>query len=197
MSDQEWEIKAAVRERFKRVALHPQEEKKFPVGPDSAKRLGYSDEEIDRLPSSVTESFAGVGNPLSLGKLQAGDTVLDLGCGAGMDSILTARRVGPSGKVIGVDMIQEMVLKARKNVEAVGLTNIDLRCAEAENLPVDDESVDVLISNGMFNLCIDKTSVVKEISRVLRLGGRIQMADILLEEDLSPEELKRKGTWSD
>lgn len=197
MSDKEDKIRDAVRERFTHLALQPQEEKKFPVGPDSAKHLGYAAEEIDRLPSFVTESFAGVGNPFSLGKFEAGDTVLDLGCGAGMDSILAARRVGPSGKIIGVDMVEEMVLKARKNVGAVGLSNVDLHCADAEKLPVGDESVDVLISNGVFNLCLDKSRVIAEMSRVLRIGGRVQMADILLEKDLSPEELARKGTWSD
>jgi arsenite methyltransferase len=187
----------SIKERFVRVALNPEKEKKFPVGPDSAKRLGYSEEEIDSLPLSVTESFAGVGNPFSVGMLQEGEIVLDLGCGAGMDSILAARRIGPNGKVIGIDMTEEMVLKAKKNVDTVGLDNVDIRCGMVETLPVQENSVDVLISNGVLNLCVDKPAVVAEIVRVLRSGGRVQMADILLEEELSPDELAKKGTWSD
>jgi len=130
-------------------------------------------------------------------RIPAGDTVLDLGCGAGMDAILAARCVGPGGKIIGVDMVEEMVLKGKKNVEALGLRNVCFHCADAENIPVGDGSVDVLISNGVFNLCFDKPRVVAEMYRVLRMGGCVQMADILLEKDLPPEEVARKGTWSD
>jgi ubiquinone/menaquinone biosynthesis C-methylase UbiE len=159
--------------------------------------LGYDAHEIDRLPLSVTESFAGVGNPLALGALHRGQTVLDLGCGAGLDSILAARRVGPTGKVIGVDFSGEMVEKARRNADAVGLSNVAFLQAEVDTMPLTDESVDVVISNGVFNLCIDKPRVVAEAFRVLRPGGRIQMADILLDDGVTPEEVARKGTWSD
>ena len=191
------QIKAEIKQRFVKLALVPHEEQKFPVGPASAKRLGYDAHEIDSLPPSVTESFAGVGNPLALGALRAGQIVLDLGCGAGLDSILAARRVAPRGKVIGVDFAAEMVEKAKRNAKGVGTPNVEFRQGEADALPVRDGSVDVVISNGVFNLCIDKPKVLSEAFRVLRPGGRIQMADILLEDDVTPEEVARKGTWSD
>jgi arsenite methyltransferase len=190
-------IKAEIKQRFVKLALTPQEEQKFPVGPTSAKRLGYDAHEIDALPRSVTESFAGVGNPLALGELRVGQTVLDLGSGAGLDSILAARRVGTAGKVIGVDFATEMVEKAKRNAHSVGVTNAEFHQGDADALPVSDESVDVVISNGVFNLCLDKPKVLVEAFRVLRAGGRIQMADILLEDGVTPEEVARRGTWSD
>jgi ubiquinone/menaquinone biosynthesis C-methylase UbiE len=179
------------------LALAPHDERKFPVGPASAKRLGYDAIEIDALPTPVTESFAGVGNPFALGELRPGLTVLDLGCGAGFDSILAGRRVGPSGRVIGVDFAAEMVEKARRNAESVGVTNADFRQGEADAIPVDGGSVDVVISNGVFNLCLYKPKVLAEVFRVLRPGGRVQMADILLHDNVTPQEVTDKGTWSD
>jgi SAM-dependent methyltransferase len=190
-------FRETVCERFAKVAVAPDQEKKFPVGPTSAKSLGYEPDEIDALPLSATESYCGVGNPFGLGDLQPGQTILDLGSGAGLDSILAARRVRPSGKVIGVDMTQEMLVKAKRNVEAVGLTNVEFRQGTLEALPVEDKTIDVAISNGVFNLCGDKPKVVSEVFRVLRPGARLQMADILLHGDVRPEELAEKGTWSD
>lgn len=190
------QIKAEIKERFVKLALAPQEEHQLLVGPTSAKWLGYDAHEIDSLPRSVTESFAGVGNPLALGELRAGETVLDLGSGAGLDSILAAGRVGPIGKVIGVDFAAEMVEKAKRNADAVGATNAEFRQGEADAIPVNDGSVDVVISNGVFNLCLDKPKVLAEVFRVLRPGGRIQMADMLLEHGVTPEEVAQKGAWS-
>lgn len=196
MSDAE-EIREQVRQRYATIAVSPEKERKFPVGPESAKSLGYGADEIDALPASVTESFSGVGNPLSLGEPHAGETVLDLGCGSGLDSILAARQIGPTGKVIGVDMTPEMVDKARGNASVLGITNADFRHAQIETLPVEDGSVDTAISNGVLNLCPDKPTVLAEVFRVLRPGGRFQMADILLHDDVTPEEVARAGTWSD
>jgi arsenite methyltransferase len=191
------QIRAEIKQRFVKVALCPKEEQKFPVGTASAKRLGYDAAEVDALPRSVTESFAGVGNPLALDDLQAGQTVLDFGSGAGLDSILAARRVVTTGKVIGVDFVAEMLAKAKRNAEAVGVTNAEFRQGEVDALPVPDESIDVVISNGVFNLCLDKPKVLAEAFRVLRPGGRIQMADILLEDGVTPQDVESKGTWSD
>ena len=196
MTNERQEIQASIGRRFADLARSPNEEKGFPVGPDSAKRLGYSAQEIDALPPAATGSFAGVGNPFSPGDPCAGSVVLDLGCGAGMDSLLAARRVGPSGKVIGVDMVEEMLAKARRNAETAGASNVQFRCGLADALPLPEGTVDVLITNGVFNLCFDKLKVVAEMSRVLRPGGRLQMADILLEPHVTPEELAGKGTWS-
>jgi len=191
------EIKEQIRRRFVQVALDPAGELKFPVGPESAQRLGYDAAEIDALPPQVTESFAGVGNPLALGDLRAGEVVLDLGCGAGMDSILAACRVGPTGRVIGVDMTAAMVEKARANALAAGAANVEFRHGEADHLPAGDDSVDVVISNGVFNLCPDKPAVLAEVFRVLRESGRLQMADILLADDVTPEQVATRGEWSD
>jgi SAM-dependent methyltransferase len=197
MNETQDQIKDEIKRRFVKVALSPQEEKKFPVGPASAKRLGYDAAEIDAMPGSVTESFAGVGNPFALGELRAGQVVLDLGSGAGFDSILAARRVSPNGRVIGVDFAAEMVEKAKRNAEAVGVDNTEFRQGEADALPVEDGAADVVISNGVFNLCLDKPKVLAEAFRVLRPGGRIQMADILLHDNVTPQEVAAKGTWSD
>jgi arsenite methyltransferase len=191
------QIRARIHERFVRVARSPHERQPFAIGPESAKALGYNPAEIDALPAQVTESFAGVGNPLALGELRAGQTVLDFGCGAGLDSILAARGVGRSGKVIGVDVTEAMLAKARRNASALGVENVEFRRAEAADLPVPDGAVDVVISNGVFNLCLDKPKVLAEVFRVLKPGGRIQMADILLDDGVTPQEVERKGAWSD
>ncbi len=197
MSQTSDELRAAVKERFAAVAASPGQEKKFPVGPTSAKKLGYDPNEIDTLPASVTESFCGVGNPLGLGEVLPGQTVLDLGSGAGLDSVLAARGVGPTGKVIGVDLCREMIEKARRNAELLGLHNVEFVEAGIEKVPLPSGSVDVVISNGVFNLCPDKPTVLAESFRVLRPGGRLQMADILLHEDVTSEEVARLGEWSD
>ena len=191
------QIRARIEERFVKVARSPHEEQPFLIGPDSARRLGYPAAEIDALPPSVTESFAGVGNPLGLGDIAPGQTVLDLGSGAGMDSILAARRVGPSGRVIGVDVTEAMIDKSRRNAAAVGVQNIEFHRAEADALPAADGSVDVVISNGVFNLCLDKPKVLAEVFRALKPGGRLRMADILLDEGVTPQEVELKGAWSD
>lgn len=191
------DIKAEILARFAKVALSPQDEHKFPVGRDSARRLGYDAEQLDALPRTVTESFAGVGNPLALGEVRAGETVLDIGCGAGLDLILAARKVGPTGKVLGVDFAPEMIDKVKRNAALVGLANVEFHQGEVDALPLPDGSVDVVISNGVFNLCLDKPKVLSEAFRVLRPGGRIQMADVLLEDGVTPQEVASKGTWSD
>jgi arsenite methyltransferase len=191
------EIRAAVEQRFAQVARSPDQETKFPVGPASAKKLGYDPKEINALPPSVTESFCGVGNPLGLGEVRPGQTVLDLGSGPGLDSLLVARRLGATGMVVGVDLCPEMVEKARRNARLLGLRNVEFVQAGIEKVPLPDGSVDVVISNGVLNLCPDKPAVLAEALRVLRPGGRLQMADILLHEDVTPEEVARLGEWSD
>ena len=131
-------LRASVIDRFRRVATAPDQERKFPVGPESAKKLGYEPAEVAALPSAVTESFCGVGNPFSMGEPLPGQTVLDLGCGAGFDSLLAAQRVGTSGKVIGVDMTPEMIAKARSNADSLGVINVEFLLGEVEALPLAD-----------------------------------------------------------
>ena len=191
------DLRDAVIDRFRLVATAPDQERKFPVGPESAKRLGYDPAEVDAVPSVVAESFCGVGNPFSMGEPLPGQTVLDLGCGAGFDTLLAAQRAGPLGKVIGVDMTPEMIDKARSNAESLELANVAFILGEIEALPLPDASVDLVISNGVFNLCLDKPTVLREVIRVLKPGGRLQMADILLEPQVMPEEVANKGSWSD
>jgi SAM-dependent methyltransferase len=145
---QEGDLRASVISRFRRVATAPDQERKFPVGPASAKKLGYDLAEIDALPSTVTESFCGVGNPFLIGEPLPGQTVLDLGCGAAFDTLLAAHRVGASGKVIGVDMTPEMIAKAQSNAESLGVLNIELLLGEVEVLPLADSSIDLVTSNG-------------------------------------------------
>lgn len=191
------EIKDKIRQRFVTVATDPTAPQRHPHGPASAKKLGYDPSEIDALPAVVTESFAGVGNPLGLHPVRPGETLVDIGCGAGVDSILAARKVGASGRVVGVDMTAEMVRKATHNAVAAGVMNTVFHEGEADRLPVGDGAADVVISNGAFNLCFDKPKVLAEVFRVLRPGGRVQMADILLDEAVTDEQVESKGEWSD
>ena len=190
-------LRASVIYRFRKVAIAPDQERKFPVGPESAKKLGYDLCEVDALPSAVTESFCGVGNPFLLGQPLPDHRVLDLGCGAGFDTLLAAQMVGPNSKVIGVDMTPQMIVKARNNAEILGLANVELVLGAIEHLPLPDASFDLVISNGVFNLCPDKPRVLSEVFQVLKPGGRLQMADILLELHVTPQEVASKGSWSD
>ncbi|GAC1527584.1 MAG: hypothetical protein NVS2B8_14100 [Vulcanimicrobiaceae bacterium] len=189
--------KAEVRERFANLATDPAQEGRFDVGPTSAKRLGYDPATIDALPPSCTESFAGVGNPLAFAGLERGDRVVDFGSGAGLDALLAARDVGPSGMVIGVDMTAEMVEKARANARALGLENVCFEIGELEAMPVASGWADVVLSNGVFNLCQIKPVVAAEMRRVLAPGGRLAIADMLLEAHVGADELAKLGTWSD
>jgi ubiquinone/menaquinone biosynthesis C-methylase UbiE len=141
--------------------------------------------------------FCGVGNPLGLWEVRPGQTVLDLGSGPGVDSLLAVRRVGPTGKVLGLDLCPEMIEKARRKADLLGLHNVQFLRGEIEKLPLPDASVDVVISNGVFNLCPNKPAVLAEAFRVLRPRSRLQMADILLHDDVTPEDVAHKGKWSD
>jgi SAM-dependent methyltransferase len=197
MGESSDQFRTQMKQRFVTMALDPQAKQRHPSGPASAKRLGYDAAAIDAVPVQITESFCGVGNPLALGELRPGETVLDVGCGAGLDSLLAARRVGPTGRVVGVDMTEEMVAKAQANAGAAGVGNTAFYHGEADRLPVADESVDVVISNGVVNLCLDKPAVLAELVRILTPGGRVQMADILLDDTVSQHQAERKGLWSD
>lgn len=190
-------VYAQVQQRFAALAIDPATERRFEIGRSSALKLGYESSVLDALPEAAVERFAGVGNPLSLGLPCERATVLDLGCGAGMDVMIAAKAVGPDGKVIGIDMTDEMVERARQGCSECGLINVEIRKGMAHCLDVGDESVDVVISNGVINLCPNKEQVLAEAYRVLKSGGRLQVADMSLVDGVDPELLERVGEWSD
>jgi SAM-dependent methyltransferase len=171
-------LRAQVQQKYRAVALEPAAEFHFHTGRGLAARLGYPTAAVDRLPDAAVESFAGVGNPFALRDPEPGERVVDIGCGAGFDTVLAADRVGPSGRVVGVDMTAEMLAKARRTAGELGLNHVEIREGLAEQLPVDDAWADVVIANGVINLCADKAAVFAEIRRVLRPGGVLQFADI-------------------
>jgi SAM-dependent methyltransferase len=180
-------LKELVRAEYDRVARKPHGNFHFHRGPEYACRtLGYDPEELETIPSECTASFAGVGNPHRIGPIEPGETVLDIGCGAGMDLILAARRTSPWGHAIGVDMTPTMLELAKRGALKAGLwKNIEVRRGQAEDLPVKNESVDVVISNGVLNLSPDKLSAFGEIYRVLKPSGRLYLADVVVKRELS------------
>jgi SAM-dependent methyltransferase len=184
-------LRSEISSIYERVASEPDGEFHFHRGPAYAVGfLGYDADELAALPSDCTASFAGIGNPLAIGQIQAGETVLDIGCGAGMDLLLAAGRTGPAGHAIGVDMTDAMIERARKSAAETGMPQVEIRKGDATSLPVANDSVDVVISNGVLNLVPEKERGFAEIIRVLKPGGRLYLADIALDVEL-PEDARR------
>jgi SAM-dependent methyltransferase len=171
-------LREEVKKKYRDVAVKPNDKYHFHTGRPLAARLGYDASIVDSMPDEAVESFAGVANPFSLRELQAGERVIDLGSGAGFDCFIAAGKVGPRGQVVGVDMTEEMLAKARTTAQAMTLGNVEFREGILEKLPIEDGWADVVISNGVINLCADKQQVLSEIKRVLRPGGHLQFADI-------------------
>jgi arsenite methyltransferase len=171
-------LRAEVRSKYREVAINPHGTYHFHTGRGLAARLGYDKAVADSLPDAAVESFAGVANPFALRSLIMGERVVDVGSGAGFDSFVAARQVGPTGRVVGVDMTEEMLSKSRSTAAALSFDHVEFREGLAENLPVEDGWADVVISNGVINLCADKRTVFDDIHRVLRPGGHLQFADI-------------------
>ena len=189
-------LRAEVRDTYRAVAVSPHATFHFHTGRGLADRLGYDSGAVDALPDRAVESFAGVGNPFSLRPLQAGERVVDVGSGAGFDSFIAAGEIGPTGQVIGVDMTPEMLEKSRATAGALGLGSVEFREGLAERLPVEDGWADVVVSNGVINLCADKRAVFDEIRRVLRPGGWLQFADIANGRPVPPEALRDIDLWT-
>lgn len=184
------DIKEAVREKYSQVASTPGARFNFPVGRRFAESVGYSCELLDKLPPSMWESFTGAGNPQPCIDIKPGENVLDLGCGAGLDLYLYAQATGSGGEAYGLDISQEMIDKARRNMEMLKVQNVEFVCAPADRIPLPDASVDIVTANGIYNLSPDKYAVMREVTRVLRPGGRTIFAEIVLKAPL-PEEIRK------
>lgn len=183
-------LRREIQEEYALVATEPERGFHFHTGRPLARLLGYEEVWLEGIPESAIESLAGTGNPFAVGPIATGERVVDVGCGAGIDSLIAARMVGPSGAVIGVDMTPAMLAKARDGAAAMGCTTVDFREGFAESLPVPDAWADVVISNGVLNLFPDKTAGLQEMARVLKPGGRLQIGDILVQKAV-PQSAKR------
>ncbi len=189
-------LKSEVRTTYTKVAEAPGGDFHFHRGPEyAARQLGYDGDELAALPESATASFAGVGNPFRVREIPAGAVVVDLGSGAGMDCLLAGRRVGEKGRVVGVDMTDAMLELARKSAAQAGMPQVAFEFGEITDLPLADASVDVVISNGVINLAVDKPAVFRDIYRVLKPGGWIQFADIVVDHELSDKARNDIDLW--
>ncbi len=173
-------IGEGIRQKYTKVAISPEGNFQYPTGEAGLKGQNYNPEILKKLPGDILASYCGVGNPFSLGTIDEGDTVLDIGCGAGVDTLITASMVGPTGRVVGIDLISEMLEHARENLRKTSLNNVSFQQVSAEDIPFPDASFDVVISNGVFNLIPDKVKALKEVLRVLRPLGRFMIADQVL-----------------
>ena len=184
------EIKSAVKEKYSTVAKEPCSAFNFPVGKDFALKVGYPKDILDTLPQSMYESFTGANNPQPFVELKEGDVVFDLGCGAGLDIYFYAQAVGKKGKVCGLDISEDMVNKAKANMEAAGIKNVEIKRGHSDQLPFPDNFFDVVASNGIYNLSPDKEKVMREVFRVLKPAGRTVFSEIILKDRL-PENIKK------
>ena len=189
-------LRSEVQTKYRQVAQAPTAEYHFHTGRAHALRMGYPATPLDRLPDEACEAFAGVANPFHWGVPRPGERVVDLGSGGGMDSLLAAVWVGAEGRVIGVDMTAEMLERSRRVAAALGFTHVEFREGMIENAPVDDGWADVVISNGVINLCPDKLGVYREVARILKPDGRMMVADICIEKPVPVDALRDIDLWT-
>ena len=190
------ELRVEIKKEYANVALNPQKGYHFHTGRRLANLLGYDESLYTGLPEANIASFAGTGNPFSVGSLGTGETVVDVGSGAGLDSLIASRLVGSTGRVIGFDMTPEMLTKARAGAAAMAAANVEFREGLAETLPLPDQFADVIISNGVLNLTLDKTETLKEWFRILKPGGRLQIGDILVERAVPSSAMDDISLWT-
>ena len=189
-------LRQAIQAEYELVAREPEHGFHFLVGRPLAAVLGYQEAWLAGIPEPTIASFAGTGNPFSMGALQPGEQVVDAGCGGGIDSLVATKMVGPSGRVIGVDMTPAMLEKARTSGAAAGLDNVEFREGFGESLPVEDGWADVVISNGVLNLMPDKDAALREMARVLKPGGRLQIGDILVQKAVPQSAKEDIALWT-
>jgi len=189
-------IRQGIREKYVKVAVSPQGLFKYPTGRAGLEALGYDPDLLRSLPDASIDSYCGVGNPFPLGTIHKGEAVLDIGCGAGVDSFMAALMVGATGRVVGIDMTPDMVDRAASSAKDFELQNITFRLASAEDLPFPGESFDVVVSNGVFNLIPDKPKALREVYRTLKPGGRLMMADQVLISEPDKDKRNRIDTWA-
>ena len=190
-------LRDEVRAKYRDVAVNPHGTFHFHTGRPLARRLGYDEAVVARMPDSAIEAFAGVGNPFSQGKLRPGERVVDLGSGGGFDCFVAAEQVRAEGQVVGIDMTEEMLSRSRAAAAAMGLRNVEFRQGVIENLPIESGWADVVISNGVINLCADKRRVFNEVMRVLHPGGRLQFADIATGKAVPESAIRNIDLWTD
>jgi len=188
-------IEEGIRSKYVKVAENPEGLFKYPTGRAGLETLRYDPALIRSLPEDVVSSYCGVGNPFSLWPINEGEAVLDIGCGAGVDTLLAAMMVGLSGKVVGVDIVSEMLQRAEENLKRTNLKNVTFKKASGAQLPFENDSFDVLISNGVVNLIPDKTTTLKEAMRILKPGGRLMIADQVMVGHLQKDIKARLSSW--
>ncbi len=188
-------IEAGIRDKYSKVADNPEGLFAYPTGRAGLEALKYDPKLVRGLPEAVISSYCGVGNPFSLGPINKGDVILDIGCGAGVDTILAAMMAGPTGKAIGIDMVPEMVQRAKSNVGMTDVRNVTFIKTSGEDLPFPDAEFDVVISNGVINLIPDKAALLKEVMRVLKPGGRLMVADQVATGNVSKDFKARLANW--
>jgi arsenite methyltransferase len=189
-------LRSAIRAEYEIVAESPHHGFHFHTGRPLARMLGYDEAWLAPVPQRAIESFAGTGNPFSLGRLKPGEKVVDVGCGAGIDSLIAAGMVAPDGRVVGVDMTPAMLAKAQRAASEANLETVEFRHGYGEALPVADSWADVVISNGVLNLMPDKGAALAEMARVLRPGGRLQIGDILVEKAVPDNAKQQIDLWT-
>lgn len=189
-------IEESIRQKYLKAAISPEGLFRYPTGRAGLEALGYPPDIIRSLPDHVAASYCGVGNPFSLGQIRRNESVLDIGCGAGVDTIIAASLAGPAGQVTGIDLVPAMLARARENARLARADNVTFLEATAEQLPFRDNSFDAVISNGVFNLVVDKAKALAEVYRVLKPGGRFLLADQVLVGELPRETSARIENWA-